>query len=534
MSGFPAPRSWRRLARLFQKTPAARTRPIASSTLPDAILDAMNDWICTLDEGGRIIRANAALARGHGCSADALTGTSFVGLIPPEARDAVRVALERADATHEPQTCQHETLVSGSGGAWYQWTFQRIQKNAAAGVSVRQILATGRDITEQVRLHHQFLHAQRVASIGMLASGIAHDLNNVLAPIVMSADLLKLRGCSEENRALLDVVATSADRGAGLVAQMLSFSRGLDGAREVVDLASLIKELGRFIGRTFAKSIQVRMEIAPDLWRLHANPTQVYQVLLNLCVNARDAMPRGGQLTLTAKNVTLDEPAARAVQGAVAGSYAVLGVSDTGTGIAPEIVDRIFDPFFTTKPVGEGTGLGLSTVQSIIMACGGFVTLSTQLGRGTTFHVYFPVSELAAEVPAGRPVLANARGNGEHVLVVDDEEFFCNVTRRLLEDFGYVVHVAADGAEAVRIFKRHSAEIAVAVVDLDMPVMDGCTAMRAFRAVNPQIRIIAVSGSGDVVALTAGDRTDLQLKKPYPMGTLLQGLRQVLAGPAAA
>jgi CheY-like chemotaxis protein len=260
----------------------------------------------------------------------------------------------------------------------------------------------------------------------------------------------------------------------------------------------------------------------------------VYQVLLNLCVNARDAMPRGGQLTLTAKNVTLDEPTARAVQGAVAGSYAVLGVSDTGTGIAPEIVGRIFDPFFTTKPVGEGTGLGLSTVQSIVTACGGFVTLSTQLGQGTTFQAYFPVSELAAEVPAGQPALVNARGNGEHVLVVDDEEFFCNVTRRLLEDFGYVVHVAGDGAEAVRIFKRHSAEIAVAVVDLDMPVMDGCTAMRAFRAVNPQIRIIAVSGSGDVVALTAGDRTDLQLKKPYPMGTLLQGLRQVLAGPAAA
>jgi CheY-like chemotaxis protein len=245
-------------------------------------------------------------------------------------------------------------------------------------------------------------------------------------------------------------------------------------------------------------------------------------------------MPRGGQLTLTAKNVTLDEPTARAVQGAVAGSYAVLGVSDTGTGIAPEIVGRIFDPFFTTKPVGEGTGLGLSTVQSIVTACGGFVTLSTQLGQGTTFQAYFPVSELAAEVPAGQPALVNARGNGEHVLVVDDEEFFCNVTRRLLEDFGYVVHVAGDGAEAVRIFKRHSAEIAVAVVDLDMPVMDGCTAMRAFRAVNPQIRIIAVSGSGDVVALTAGDRTDLQLKKPYPMGTLLQGLRQVLAGPAAA
>jgi PAS domain S-box-containing protein len=502
--------------------------------MPDAILDALNDWICTLDEGGRIIRANAALARDHGCPPDALIGTSFLGLVPLEARDAVRMALHRAATTHEPQTCQHETLTSGRCGAWCQWTFQRMQKNTATGVAARQILATGRDITEQKRLQHQFLHAQRVASIGMLASGIAHDLNNVLAPIVMSVDLLKLRDCSDENRALLDMVATSAERGAGLVAQMLSFSRGLDGGREVVDLASLIKELGRFIGRTFAKSVQVRMEIAPDLWRLHANPTQIFQVLLNLCVNARDAMPCGGQLTLTAGNVTLDGPAARNIPGGAAGSYAVLGVSDTGTGIAPEIVEHVFDPFFTTKPVGEGTGLGLSTVQSIITACGGFITLSTQIGRGTTIHAYFPVSELTAEVPAGQPALANARGNGEHVLVVDDEEFFCDVTRRLLEDFGYVVHVAANGAEAVRMFKRHSADIAVAVVDLDMPVMDGCAAMRAFRAVNPQVRIIAVSGSGDAVVLAAGDHTDLQLKKPYSMGTLLQALRQVLAGPAAA
>jgi CheY-like chemotaxis protein len=350
----------------------------------------------------------------------------------------------------------------------------------------------------------------------------------------MSADLLKLRSGSEEYRALLDVVATSAERGAGLVAQMLSFSRGLDGDREVVDLANLVKELGRFIGRTFAKSIRVRLEIAPDLWRLYANPTQVYQVLLNLCVNARDAMPGGGQLTLTAGNVFLDGPAARALPGGVVGSYAVLGVSDTGTGIAPENVGRIFAPFFTTKPVGEGTGLGLSTVQSIITACGGFITLSTQIGQGTTFHVYFPVSALAAEATVGRPVLANARGNGEHVLVVDDEAFFCNVTRRLLEDFGYIVHVAADGAEAVQIFKQHSADIAVAVVDLDMPVMDGRTAIRAFRAVNPRVRIIAVSGSGGGLVFAAGDRIDLQLKKPYSMGTLLQALRQVLAAPVAA
>jgi CheY-like chemotaxis protein len=344
----------------------------------------------------------------------------------------------------------------------------------------------------------------------------------------LSADLLKLHGCSEENRALLDVVATSAQRGAALVAQMLSFSRGLDGDRQVVDLASLIKELGRFIDRTFAKNIKLRVDIARDLSRLHANATQIYQVLLNLCVNARDAMPQGGQLTLTARNITLGEITAAALPGGTAGNYVVLSVADTGTGIAKEFVGRIFDPFFTTKSIGAGTGLGLSTVRGIVKACGGVITLSTQVGCGTTFHVYFPVNELAQEVPAGPAVLDNAFGAGEHVLVVDDETSFCDVTRRLLEEFGYVVHVAANGAEAVRIFEEHRAEIAVTVVDLDMPVMDGRTAIKAIRAVDPHARIITASGSIDSTGQLGNEGLEGRLTKPYSMGTLLQTLRQVL------
>jgi PAS domain S-box-containing protein len=524
---------WRRLTGLFRKTASAPPSSTAFDGTAGALLDALSDWICGLDATGRITYANAALMRDHGCVPGALTGMLFIDLMPPAAADAVRLALQRAATTDDPQTCQHETQVAGGAGSWRQWTFQRMPENAPAELSGTYLLAIGRDITEQKRLEHQFLHAQRVGSIGMLASGIAHDLNNVLAPITMSADLLKLRGCSEENRALLDVVATSAARGAGLVNQMLSFTRGLDGNREVVDLGSLVKELSRFIGRTFAKNIQVRMAIAPELWRLHANPTQIYQVLLNLCVNARDAMPHGGELTITAGNATLDEAAAGALPGAAPGVYAVLGVSDTGTGIAPEIVNRIFDPFFTTKPIGEGTGLGLSTVRSIMKACGGFVTLSTRVGKGTTFRAHFPVMETVTKAPATTPGLEITRGAGEHVLVVDDEEFFRDVTRRLLEDFGYVVHVAADGAEAVRVFEQHRADIAVALVDFDMPVMDGPTAIKAMKAINPHVHIITVSGSGGSAAHPKPDEAELQLTKPYPMGALLQGLRQVLTQPAA-
>ncbi len=526
---------WRRLTRLFRKSAGAPAGTAAVNTPAGAMLDALSDWICGIDAAGRITYANAALTRDHSAGPQnargALTGTLFIDLMPAAAGETVRLALQRAATTGELQTCQHETLVAG-GGSWRQWTFQRMPENMPAEFAGTRLLAIGRDITEQKRLEHQFLHAQRVGSIGMLASGIAHDLNNVLAPITMSADLLKLRGCSKEDRALLDVMATSATRGASLVSQMLSFTRGLDGNREVVDLGSLVKELSRFIGRTFAKNIQVRMEIAPELRRLYANPTQIYQVLLNLCVNARDAMPHGGVLTITASNATLDEAAARALPGGVPGTYTVLGVTDTGTGIAPELVDRIFDPFFTTKPIGEGTGLGLSTVRSIMKACGGCIALSTQVGRGTTFQAYFPVMEMAAVTPAVTPGVENSRGAGEHVLVADDEEFFRDVTRRLLADFGYVVHVAADGAEAVRVFEQHRADITVALVDLDMPVMDGPTAIRAMKAINPHVHIITVSGSGDSAARPKVEDSELQLMKPYTMGALLQSLRQVLAKPA--
>jgi hypothetical protein len=218
--------------------------------------------------------------------------------------------------------------------------------------------------------------------------------------------------------------------------------------------------------------------------------------------------------------------------GGAPGNYAVLSVTDTGTGIPPEIVDRIFDPFFTTKPVGKGTGLGLSTVQSIMKACAGFISLSTRVGNGTTFRAFFPVIATATNAPATPAGFKNVRGAGEHVLVIDDEEFCRDVTLRILTDFGYAVHAAADGMEAVRILNQHRADITVALVDLDMPVMDGRTAIKAMKAINPRLRIITVSGSGARTVPPWGDDSDLQFTKPYSMGTLLHGLREVLTRPA--
>jgi hypothetical protein len=519
---------WGLLRRLFGRTERTSANSAVNEDVFETIFNTMDDWICGLDSDGRIRLANAALVSARCNLQTALIGTAFTDLVPDEARETIRLAFRQTANTGATQACEYETLASAPSGSWRRWTFQRMMESTPHGPAALCLLAIGRDITEQKRLENQLLHSQRVGSIGVLTSGIAHDLNNVLAPIVLSAELLQLHGCSEENVALLEVIATSAQRGAGLVAQMLSFSRGLEGDRQVVDLVSLIKELGRLIDRTFAKNIQLRIDVARDLWRLHANSIQIYQVLLNLCVNARDAMPQGGQLTLTARNINLDEIAAATLPGATAGNYVVLSVGDTGIGIAKEIVDRIFDPFFTTKAISGGTGLGLSTVRAIVKSYGGVVTLATQVGQGTIFHVYFPVHELAEQTQAGPAAVENVRGAGEHVLVVDDEESFCDVARHLLEEFGYVVHVATSGTEAVRIFEEHRSDIAVAIIDLNMPVMDGRTTIRAIRAVNPQIGVITMSGSRALAGQPLDEDLGVRLTKPYSMGTLLQAVRQVL------
>lgn len=499
------------------------------------MLDGLDEWICGMDEKGEVIYINAALASAIGQIPRALTGMPFVDLLPLGAREAAMAAIQKALSSGQPQTYQHGTNTESGDGVWCQWTIRKMNDRNSRGEGVSWLLAIGRDITEQKRLEHQFQHAQRIGSIGMLTNGIAHDLNNVLAPIVMSVDLLKLRNCTDENRALLEVMATSAERGSSLISQMLSISRGLDGDHEVVDLGSMVKELGRFIVRTFGKNIRVSIDLAPDLERLSANPTQIYQVLLNLCVNARDAMPHGGQLKLSASNVTLDAAAAAAKHpGAVPGTYAVLGVADTGTGIPPAIVNRIFDPFFTTKPVGEGTGLGLSTVQSIVKSCGGFITLSTSVGRGTEFRVHFPAHLTSVESSSSAPTMEAPRGTGQHVLIVDDEEHLCKVTRHLLESFGYTAHIAIDGARAIQFLERHKSQVEAAIIDLNMPVMDGRTTMTALRAINPGIRIITVSGSGEDVDDLLADASIRHLTKPYSLGTLLQAVSDAFARPGPA
>ncbi|HEY9807591.1 MAG TPA: ATP-binding protein, partial [Candidatus Obscuribacterales bacterium] len=281
----------------------------------------------------------------------------------------------------------------------------------------KSILMVNTDVTEQKKLEVQFLRSQRLESVGTLASGIAHDLNNSLAPILMSVQLLEKKIQDPQSRHLLSILEANTKRSANLVKQVLSFARGLEGEHTLLQVKHLLGEIVQIVKQTFPRSITIESEVlSQDLWPILGDATQLHQVLMNLCVNARDAMPEGGTLNLLAENLWIDENYARMYLDAHVGPYVMLTVADTGVGISPNNLDKIFEPFFTTKEIGKGTGLGLSTVIGIVKGHGGFVTVHSQLDKGTTFKVYLPAQETTidgqAKVQHHLP-----KGQGELILV---------------------------------------------------------------------------------------------------------------------
>lgn len=389
------------------------------------------------------------------------------------------------------------------------------------------ILVVNTEITQKKLLEAQFLRAQRLESIGTLASGIAHDLNNVLAPILMTAQLLETQIQDQRSLRLLPILISNAKRGANLVKQVLSFTRGLEGERTLLQLKHLILEIKQIIQETFPKSIEVITKISPNLWTISGDATQIHQVLMNLCVNARDAMPNGGNLDILADNFLIDEHYTSMNLDAKIGPYVVLTVTDTGTGISPENLDRIFEPFFTTKELSKGTGLGLSTVLGIIKSHGGFINLNTQLGKGTQFKVYLPAQEAKETVEEAEIQLSP--GNGELILVVDDEETIRDITKTSLESHNYKAITASDGIEAIALYAEYQEKISVVLTDMVMPSMDGLTTIRTLQKINPQVKIIAVSGLATSDKVNAAHNIGIQafLPKPYTAKQLLQTISTV-------
>ncbi len=414
-----------------------------------------------------------------------------------------------------------------------RWTLLRDETGAPEAV-----LAINTDITERKKLEAQLLRSQRLESIGTLAGGIAHDLNNVLSPILLAVGLLKRRQHLPDQTRLLNNIEESAQRAATLVRQVLTFARGSTGPRSPMKVTTVIDEVLRFCRDTFPRQIRIVDEIAADLAPIRGDATQIHQLLLNLCVNARDAMPEGGTLTLRAQNTTADTGLLRLHPQLAPGPYVLLSVEDTGVGIPPELHERIFDPFFTTKEVGQGTGLGLPTAQAVVKGHGGLLTFYSEPGQGTVFRVYLPALRAAGQVPesaeAPQADPAAPRGHGETILVVDDEESVSAVTQELLEGYGYRVVTAANGHDALAQLAATEAAgtpIALVLTDMMMPEMDGRALIRELAQRYPHLPIIAASGIGGNGAALAGQEHTAHVRflaKPYRMEALLALLDELL------
>lgn len=488
------------------------------------------DGIVVADNSCHIQMANPAMLGLTGAADIAeLRGKNLVTWITPDHANAFGTAL--LEVMHGAKNKQLEAALIGANG-------RRIPIEIALGTiewnGERQAHIILRDITDRadkMLLEAKLMRAQRLESIGTLASGIAHDLNNVLTPALMSVEMLSSRTSDPKSKTMLATLERCILRGANIVKQVLAFGRGLEGPHDLLQTRYLLREILQIVTETFPKSIENKAVFPPDLWVVRGDSTQLHQTLLNLCVNARDAMPNGGKLTLTGKNVHLDATFAQMNPEAKPGPYVQLGVEDTGNGIPPAIMDKIFDPFFSTKAIGKGTGLGLSSVMGIVKKHGGFLQTTSEPGRGSRFLIFLP-AVLDENAPAiTLTPTAPPSGNGELILIADDELAIGEIMRATLEQYNYKVLSAKDGAEAVALLAQHRNEVKAIVLDFMMPVMDGANALLVIRHIQPHVPIILTPGSPDENATLDNTLRSPGLKslnKPFTANELLTLLAEAL------
>jgi len=507
---------WYRARRQFE---AARRVAEAKIREQAALIDKATDAILVQDLGGRFLYANPSAELLYGWKLGELQKDAVVSELfspDPEAAAAAReTARLKGEWTGElrQQTRGGQVLDVVS-----RWTLIREESGLP-----KSLLIINTDITEQKRLEAQFLRTQRMNTIGTLAGGMAHDLNNALAPILMGAQLLRRKTDDPQFHRLLEMMEANTHRSAEMVKQVLLFARGRGSELERLDPAPLVKELEKLVRETFPKSIQVESYLPDDLWPVQANPTQLHQVLLNLCVNARDAMPEGGRLSFAADNVTLTTDEAGAIPEGLPGDYVSLLVSDSGTGMTPEVKARIFEPFFTTKGEGLGTGIGLATVLRIVKSHGGFLSVETATGQGTTMEVFLPRAVETAPTGAVEPAASLPRGQGELILVVDDELAVRDLVAEGLTLQGYRVLTAGNGAEAVQIFQQHRNEVALLFTGAAMPVMSGRQTIQVLRQTRPSLP--AILASGEEQADSDGVKV---LRKPFALDELIKAVNESL------
>jgi PAS domain S-box-containing protein len=508
-------------------------RKIAEAQIREqaALLDAANEAIYVQDlQNNNILFWNKGAERIYGWSRKEALGKNAVDLIYKNS-SGYEEALSFLKANGEWQgEFVHHCKVDTPMIIESNWT---LLKNESG--TPKSILTINSDVTDKKELEKQFLRAQRMESIGTLAGGIAHDLNNMLTPILMAIELLNDIVKDTQGRTLLNSMQDSAERGAALIKQVLSFARGVEGERVAVNPIHILRELITVMRETFPKYINISFEAETDSWAIIGDPTQVHQVLLNMFVNARDAMPDGGELCIQMQNKQLSDPVASANIDARAGSYVLFRISDTGMGMSQHVVDKIFEPFFTTKSFGKGTGLGLSTTLAIVRSHKGFIDVTSEEGKGTAFDIYFPAQARALPAKKQTPLHpALPEGNGEWILAVEDEDAIRNVLKHTLERFGYQVLLAGNGKEAVQIYAEHEKKISVVLTDVSMPVMDGPGTILAIKKINPMATIIMSSGltTSEDISDEIRDLVTAYIPKPYATEIMLTTLHQVLHTPS--
>jgi len=487
------------------------------------LLDKATDAILVCDLEHRIIYWNRSAEQIYGWTAEEVREKDVVqvlfhGDMPPQMQELKKAIEEKGDWTGELQelTKDNKTVLVECRATLIH-NEQRQPKS---------LLFINTDITQRKQLEEQLLRSQRLESLGVLVSGIAHDLNNTLAPVLMGADVLRRAPAEKDN--ILNMMENSARRGVDMIKQMLAFARGDSTQKTLVPIESLVNEMSKTLIHTFPKNIQCEVTVAEKPWPVFGIPTQLYQVLMNLCVNARDAMPNGGKLTLAVENINIGADGGPFPRGAKSGKHVCVKVADTGTGMAPEQLEKIFRPFYSTKAPGKGTGLGLSTSRGIIESHGGFMTVTSNVGKGTEFKFHLPAMSETAPSVSREPALP--RGNGESILVVDDEAVVVAVVRTTLENYGYRVLAAENGLEAVATLSKNRDTVNLVITGLDMPLMGGGATTAALRRIRPDLKVIVAGGSEKELEGVKGLQINGFIPKPITVGKLLTTIHDLMAG----
>ncbi|HEY4942226.1 MAG TPA: ATP-binding protein [Rhizomicrobium sp.] len=510
------------------KAPTAAPVPGAPAAIGDVFRDAPVG-VAFASGDGKIVDANPAFAKFFGVSG-ALAGRSVGELV--ESADRMRVVELIAQAAQGAHSVASAELRAAG-------IDERTAELFASPISGGRAILYLVDVSEQKALETKFAQSQKMQAVGQLAGGVAHDFNNLLTVIIGNSEFLLMRHqAGDPSFKEINEIHQNALRAATLVGQLLAFSRKQTMQPKVLAVRDVVGELALMLRRLLREGVELKLEHGADVWPIHADEAQLSNALINLVVNARDAMPKGGTVTIRTANETVTTASAFGTATMPAGDYVRIEVADTGTGIAREHLGKIFDPFFTTKPIGQGTGLGLATVYGIVKQTGGFIMVDSEVGKGTTFRIYLPRHRIDANAPVvAEPERAGLRDvtGQDTILLVEDEEAVRSFAARALKMRGYSVLEASGGEEALEIVKNSRVPIHLLITDVVMPNMDGPTLVRAVKRLKPEMAVIFMSGYAEEAFRRNDEKAeDLHfLPKPFGLKQLAAKVKEVLSGAPA-